>query len=373
MSIKLIKPNKYETGFMHKRQEEFLLDSEDDLGLLPKDTVAGSVAYMSDMSKSWRLGVNKEWKEIADSASSLPSDPAPYQQLVTDENGAAMWVDGGYVKARITTDDIVWDKSSSTPGTNIKQFLNGAAGRYIKVSSYVPLKEDALSSDAVWSGVNADISYDFDGAYGVGSRAYASECVSTPDGNVPECMIVSKPFKLYVHASNGSDELYYFNFWEPGIYMFAKQTGTWTSKLSCLCNVPMGDVAVPFVQSASVGQTVVVKAVDENGKPTEWEPVDMQSGGGVAFIALNKPTPVVWDASSNQYVELTKDRFIELFNNGVVRVMDAGLGDPTKHSSGTGAALGTVVSYWINATVANVGVSGTGTNGYYFGSVAGWV
>lgn len=32
--------------------------------------------------------------------------------------------------------------------------------------------------------------------------------------------------------------------------------------------------AIPIPQTASVGQTVVVKAVDENGKPTEWEVVD---------------------------------------------------------------------------------------------------
>ena len=32
--------------------------------------------------------------------------------------------------------------------------------------------------------------------------------------------------------------------------------------------------------SASVGQTIKVKAVDESGKPTEWEAADMPSGGG---------------------------------------------------------------------------------------------
>lgn len=31
---------------------------------------------------------------------------------------------------------------------------------------------------------------------------------------------------------------------------------------------------VPVAQSATIGQTVVVKAVDENGKPMEWEAVD---------------------------------------------------------------------------------------------------
>jgi hypothetical protein len=34
---------------------------------------------------------------------------------------------------------------------------------------------------------------------------------------------------------------------------------------------------IPVIQSAQIGQTLVVKAVDENGKPTEWEAVD---GGG---------------------------------------------------------------------------------------------
>lgn len=38
--------------------------------------------------------------------------------------------------------------------------------------------------------------------------------------------------------------------------------------------------AIPIPQTASVGQAIVVKAVDENGKPTEWEAADMGSGGG---------------------------------------------------------------------------------------------
>lgn len=37
---------------------------------------------------------------------------------------------------------------------------------------------------------------------------------------------------------------------------------------------------IPVPSTAEVGQTIVVKAVDENGKPTEWEAADMASGGG---------------------------------------------------------------------------------------------
>lgn len=37
---------------------------------------------------------------------------------------------------------------------------------------------------------------------------------------------------------------------------------------------------IPAPETAAVGQTVAVKAVDETGKPTQWEAVDMASGGG---------------------------------------------------------------------------------------------
>ena len=37
------------------------------------------------------------------------------------------------------------------------------------------------------------------------------------------------------------------------------------------------------VSGATVGQTVKIKAVDDNGVPTEWEPVDFPSGGGSPY------------------------------------------------------------------------------------------
>lgn len=45
----------------------------------------------------------------------------------------------------------------------------------------------------------------------------------------------------------------------------------------------VGAVSVP--ETASVGQTIVVKAVGEAGKPTEWEAADMPSGGGSSLPA----------------------------------------------------------------------------------------
>lgn len=43
--------------------------------------------------------------------------------------------------------------------------------------------------------------------------------------------------------------------------------------------------AIPIPQTASVGQVLAVKAVDETGKPTEWEPVEIPSGGGGGISA----------------------------------------------------------------------------------------
>ena len=45
---------------------------------------------------------------------------------------------------------------------------------------------------------------------------------------------------------------------------------------------------IPSPTTAKVGQTIVVKAVDENGKPTEWESADMVSGGGSAGLLFKE-------------------------------------------------------------------------------------
>lgn len=50
------------------------------------------------------------------------------------------------------------------------------------------------------------------------------------------------------------------------------------SGFSALPDTIAGCIHAPA--TAEVGQTIVVKAVDKNGKPTEWEAADLASGGG---------------------------------------------------------------------------------------------
>ena len=60
------------------------------------------------------------------------------------------------------------------------------------------------------------------------------------------------------------------------------------------------------ISGATVGQTVKIKAVDENGVPTEWEAVDMPSGGEREWIKIGEVTTAE-DATDSFYVKFTKD------------------------------------------------------------------
>jgi len=66
-----------------------------------------------------------------------------------------------------------------------------------------------------------------------------------------------------------------------------------------------GNVAVPIPESitppaaAAVGQTIVVKAVDENGKPTEWEAADFPKGASIDVTASVGQTIVVTEVDAN--------------------------------------------------------------------------
>ena len=68
------------------------------------------------------------------------------------------------------------------------------------------------------------------------------------------------------------------------------------------------------VTGASVGQTIVVKAVDDNGKPTEWETADLPQGGG-GSAGWTKRTITLEEAVSQISFELpsAKKMFVVLY------------------------------------------------------------
>lgn len=58
-------------------------------------------------------------------------------------------------------------------------------------------------------------------------------------------------------------------------------------ELSDIPAVTASDIgAIPVPTTAEVGQTVVVKTIDETGKPTEWEAMNIPSSGGTLSVTM---------------------------------------------------------------------------------------
>ena len=73
-------------------------------------------------------------------------------------------------------------------------------------------------------------------------------------------------------------------------YQYAVEGGYTGTEEEFAEKMAQGNIPIPT--SAEVGQTIVVKAVDNTGKPTAWEAADMPSGGGTSeeFILLAEVT-----------------------------------------------------------------------------------
>lgn len=109
---------------------------------------------------------------------------------------------------------------------------------------------------------------------------------------------------------------------DPTVPEWAKQpekppyTASEVGALPADTPIPEG---IPIPPSAQVGQTIVVKAVDEAGVPTEWEPADMPSGwdipiGGMELISSGVLTEdasirIEKDSSGNAF-ELSEAVFL---------------------------------------------------------------
>ena len=69
---------------------------------------------------------------------------------------------------------------------------------------------------------------------------------------------------------------------------------------------------IKVASPASVGQTIVVKEVDESGKPTEWEAVDLSSGSGDVVSDWNQNDPTAKDYIKN------RPFYYEIIDRGII-------------------------------------------------------
>lgn len=77
------------------------------------------------------------------------------------------------------------------------------------------------------------------------------------------------------------------------------------------------------VTGATVGQTVKISAVDENGVPTAWESVDFPSGGGGAKYKLLASAEPITEPVKSVEVSIEADGITEIFVIGSVKQEEA--------------------------------------------------
>lgn len=91
-------------------------------------------------------------------------------------------------------------------------------------------------------------------------------------------------------------------------------------------DIPSGGTDISLgLTAATVGQTIKVKAVDTDGKPTEWEAVDIASGGEtwekIADVSFTADTPVYDVANFGVYrkfkILLSRAAYVSGLNENV--------------------------------------------------------
>lgn len=187
-------------------------------------------------------------------------EPSAYQQFVTGANGVPKWEERTHYKQdRIALklspkfDNLITTSEGTyySGGTNSNDPIQSEIG-----SAMVRAVIDVNASDKpnwvfYWDGVR----YEWD--------KRRLPCVFRPATTFPFGMHIGPlgdKLICEIEYLDNQDHILEFELASPEIRQIDEEFFPST---------------IPSVHSASVGQTVVVKAVDENGRPTEWEAVDI--------------------------------------------------------------------------------------------------
>lgn len=99
------------------------------------------------------------------------------------------------------------------------------------------------------------------------------------------CVIARVPgMVLYLSSYNDTTAEFSLCRGVQVVYAYCNSSDAWSFETYTLTAFDVG--AIPAPTTAAVGQTIVVKAVDETGKPTEWEAADLPSGGSDKELTL---------------------------------------------------------------------------------------
>lgn len=271
---------------------------------LPEDGETGQVLTKTEDGTQW-----------ADAPSGLPEGGAPYQQLVTDGDGVAVWEDrthysNSYNQRMVTgvaKDTYIFNNVGSD---NLVAYV-------ISVKGGTP--ESLVSNAECVEGDTLEVVIDGVSYFATVKTDRSVQNVTYPlyAGNASLGTLTSG------QPGENTGELFYINDSQAGLFVDTSfGAGNHTvaiyktsvkKEIKTLSEIYL-PTTVPVIQSATVGQTVVVKAVDDTGKPTEWEAVD-------SYLNLTiNPAPTV-ETAYRAYQAFKSGAIVTHMGNVVTRVV----------------------------------------------------
>lgn len=238
------------------------------------------------MSDSYKIYASKDYVD----GKGLPDGAGAYQQLVTGADSKAVWE----ARTHYTTVETLFNWDGDQTGLNESSYtqmymrycgpfddLNGITGGNIDWFLGTTLVTSDTGGGYYYVGSQsnefehtikeADIYSTGASSYGIWGNGAQTPIVWVSEEDV------GTTIQLYSSADGSST--YPCTFTSSGFWIGKYNTspGVATIEYRNTTTLPENylPTTIPVIQSAQVGQTVVVKAVDENGKPTEWEAVDV--------------------------------------------------------------------------------------------------
>lgn len=172
------------------------------------------------------------------------------------------------------------------------------------------------------------------------------------------CVIARLPSGeiLYLAFYTGTSIVFVLNNSAQTLRAYCDSSDTWRVGSYALTASDVG--AIPSPSTATVGQTIVVKAVDSNGAPTEWEAADMPSGGGGSGKAKSQilidQTIIELTASLSVTLEHDFHNLTAIINcgsKGVALTVDS---DGNAIASGIGLLINTTDYTWQSYKAARI-------------------
>lgn len=219
-------------------------------------------------------------EQLPDSTSDLVNDSGFITRLVTD-------LANYYAKSETYSREEIDQKVSSIPKFSVA-VVTALPSENISDTTIYLLTTGSATGDLYSEWIWANGKWELLGSQRVDLTGYAKEdwvrqqlaeyqpkgdyLTEVPEGYATEEFVE----KALADANIGADEVYVVP--EGGTIEDAAPA-TIIVDLNGEADLPVGGVSLN-VTGAAVGQTVKIAAVDENGAPTAWEPVDLPSGGG---------------------------------------------------------------------------------------------